>query len=200
MAEVTTKMTLVATFATNDFAVMVGDRRRTNVKDTIIQFDDCTKVVKVNNKLLVGHSGDYYIAMDMIDILSPYIKEDDPLEKVVYSFKCFIDSLWNKGLDKDKVQLTLHFAGVLENGHLGIARISSFEDYQIVPIDIPSGQIMWDLSIANHNPSEWLSSHNFKGITVGYIKRLAKRLVKEVSRKDNFVSKDYDIVSIEICR
>lgn len=186
-------MTLVAAFVAEDFAVMAGDYRRTNMDDHSEYYDDCPKAFKLNDGLLIGHSGDYEAANYLIDAVKQYIKPSKSLEHVTGVFREGIKQAFD-----DDVDFVFHLAGRQANGGLALARVGQFDSFEPVYIDAQPGAVMFDVSYAKYDPCQWLKEQipNLTRLEPYFVRRLARRAIRHVASKDEFVSPKGDVVSI----
>lgn len=200
-------MTLIAAFASPEFAVIVADRRRTQLI-TGIQIDDVKKICQLNDNVAVGFAGIYqYIgnghfkgmAEHIINDCAYLIKKQSTIEDVAQIFNRAILARINAGVPKEDLEITYHIAGISSSGGYGLARVSCFEEFEPVITYPPVGGITWGLSRAEYCPSMWLESQiiAMKEISVKTTQQLAIELVKKTAEQDGFVSDTYDMLTLE---
>ncbi|AZS14576.1 hypothetical protein [Paenibacillus lutimineralis] len=199
-------MTLVAAFASPNFAVMVADRRRSQL-ETGVQIDDVKKIYQVNNNVMVGFSGVYLpdglgnfrgMAEKIINDCSFLIHDDMSVESIINVFRRHIITLLDDGISKDQLEVTYHIAGLLQDGHFGLGRISCFEDFEPVITKPPEAGITWGLSRAVYAPSMWLESRiaSLGEMTLGNVQKLAVELVEHTAQRDSYISDTYDMLTL----
>ena len=105
-------MSLVMTFAMQDFVVMSGDYRRTRVVDESEYYDDTPKVFQINQQVLCGFTGD----VDVTTLLRKELEDVNPkatIEAVARKVRKTVSRLQ----DAYQVITIARKVGHGENGH-----------------------------------------------------------------------------------
>ncbi|CAM5433979.1 hypothetical protein SAFG77S_08051 [Streptomyces afghaniensis] len=184
-------MSLVMTFAMQDFVVMTGDYRRTRVVDEGEYYDDTPKVIQLSPKVLCGFTGD-------LDITKSLRKELEGLNP-----KATIEAVARKVRKvatgyKDAYQ-TVTIAGKSDSGKMAIIQVSHHNNFRIEKIPVDKGRIEWRFSFGNIDPTEYANEHLSKltECTPVTIAQLAKGVSEKVSEVDSLVSERCDVLILE---
>ncbi len=189
-------MTVTAVFATEDYALGISDLRRTHM-ETGEHFDDAPKVCRAGD-CLAGYSGHWAFGTRALEILKRELQPGSHLEKAAAIGQAYLDELW-KHVPRDETDLTLFFAGRDEGGRMAIIDISTHTDYQAMKTEIPPGGIQWRYAFADYDPGPWLE-RQFKGaqdFPLPWVRRVAKKMIKQAAKLDKYVSKECRIVVLE---
>ncbi|NMM52048.1 hypothetical protein [Paenibacillus aquistagni] len=197
-------MTLIAAFSTPHFAVMIADRRRTQL-DTGVYYDDVRKLHRVNDKAIVGFAGIYHhdgagrfigMAERTINNCMFRIEKDTPVDVVAQIYSQYVIGRIRSGVPKEIFEITFHLAGIDSNDRYVLARVSHFEDFEPIIVEPQANGVIWGLSIADYSPSAWLNEQvSVMGDkSVEKVERLAKSVLLHTSQRDKYVSESYDIL------
>lgn len=198
-------MTLIAAFASSNFAIMVADRRRSQI-ETGIKIDDVRKIISVNDNVMVGFAGIYHcigngryqgVAETIINE-NLHLTSNATLEGVAAIYSEYLLSKINAGVPKERLEVTFHLAGLNEDGTFALGRVSCFEEFEPLITVPPDTGITWGMSRAVHDPVPWLEARiaELKFITPESVQDLATRLVEYTAEKDGYVSGTYDMLTL----
>lgn len=185
-------MSLVMTFATNDYVVMSGDYRRVMVDNRNIYFDDCPKVFPVNKKVLYGFTGD----SDVHDYVRVHlkVKDNETVQAVVRKARKLI-----RAIRTPDIYYSMQFAGISDSGKHEIINISHRDNFKSERTTIPKDGIKWIYAFANEDPEELiqkefesLSNHSSDSLI-----NMAAKVNKAVGEKDNDVSEECTVLRLE---
>lgn len=193
-------MTMIASFATQDYALMVSDLRRTNMNDLTEFYDDCPKTQKINDNILVGYSGNAELAKNILNFLTPQFPVNASIEFIASVLKRQIEILSAMDIMKNELDVTFHLVGTDETGQMSLTQISQFNGFDYKFIKPLKNEIKWTISYAGYDPEQWLSKriNNSNGLTLGKLKKIATDLILHTSKKDKFVSPKCEIRIIEL--
>lgn len=181
-------MSLVMAFATEDFAIMSGDLRRTHIKSDAVFFDDTPKVFRVNKRVLVGFSGDCYATKQVMKGLTE-IGSDSSVQAVARLIRKHIP---------ENAYLFVQLAGFGDGGKMVLAEMSHDTNWRIVKTDIPSGEIRWLHSVAHVNPKPIIEEHygQLQDVDAEIIANMAREVNEKISETDARVSRECDVLGL----
>jgi hypothetical protein len=137
-------------FATEDFAVISGDFRRTHIKSDAIYFDDTPKVFKLNSNVLAGFSGDCDVTRDLLQELKG-LSENATVEASAR----FIRGKLKNHAKKD-IYLSVILTGLSDSGKMTIVEVSHQHNFKPVKVPIPPGEIKWHYAFPYVDPAEYI--------------------------------------------
>ncbi|MBO1005773.1 hypothetical protein [Pseudogracilibacillus auburnensis] len=177
-------MSLVMAFATEDFAVLSGDLRRTYINDDNEFYDDTPKSFIINSRVLGGLSGDCDISMFLLDKLKQ-VGEKANIESVARLIRKELRSL-----KLPDIQQTVILSGLSDNGKVGIIELKHQNKFKIEKIKVPSGEIKWLYAFPYVDPGEIINDYfqSLDEVTIESISELAKLVNEKVSEYDIRVS------------
>ncbi|MCL6457889.1 MAG: hypothetical protein K6T85_07775 [Gorillibacterium sp.] len=199
-------MTLVAVFVAKDFAIAVADRRRTQLSSDV-KIDDVLKIHQVNDHVMAAYAGIYHhigngqfrglaeqIINENLFRTGPESTLEDVAEVYSQTLKKRIDSI-----SLDDLAVTFHLAGKDRNGGFSLARVSHFEDFQPIVTRSNDRGLIWSLSRADYDPSNWLQTQiaSLEIVTVKSVQKLAMKLIEQVSECDGYVSGKFNMLILE---
>jgi hypothetical protein len=186
-------MSLVMAFATENFAVLSGDFRRTNIDDDNIHYDDTQKVFKINSKVLGGFTGDCDVSFYLQHALRN-ISDNATVEAVARFVKKELITI-----KRENLQQTVILTGISDSGKIIIMQISHHENFKIIKIKVPQNEIKWQYSISYVDPGPYIESlfEEIEDCTPANIAALAKVVNEKVGETDIRVSKPCRILSLE---
>jgi hypothetical protein len=181
-------MSLVMTFATEDFAVISGDFRRTHIKSDDIYFDDTPKVFKLNSNVLGGFSGD----CDVTHYLLQELKELSDKATVEATARFIRRRL------KGDIQQSVILTGLSDSGKITIMEVSHHHNFKPVKVRINPGEIKWHYAFPYVDPGEYIEEQ-FGQLTEcnrETIAALANQVNVKCSESDVRVSENCSVLSI----
>lgn len=187
-------MSLVMAFATEDFAVISGDLRRTKVSNEEIYYDDTHKVFRLNERILVGFTGDCSV-MDYIKGELTGLSDKSNVEAALRLIRSRMRNVIAKNKD---AQLTALLSGIGDSGKMTLMEISHLNEFKPQRIDVPPGRIEWRFSIGNENP-EYLAQERFSEIGVvnaESVANIAREINEKISAIDTLVSRQCDVLAL----
>jgi hypothetical protein len=185
-------MSLVMAFATENFAIMSGDFRRTHIEDDKIHFDDCQKVFKINSRVLGGFTGDCDVSINLLQALKS-IKDHSTVEAVARFIKKELNSI-----DRADLQQTVILTGISDSGKIVIFNISHHNQFKVKKIKPNSGEIKWEYAFPFVDPGPFIESlyQELEDCIPENIASLAEKVNEKASEMDIRVSKQCRIFSI----
>lgn len=198
-------MSLVAAFATQSEALIVADRRRTRLTNGEF-YDDVTKVYRLSDYVLIGFSGIYTVLEDQtgfLGICERFINLLPPshyktIEDAAEMMADLIARSLQAGTDPELLEMTFLFAGMTRQGVYGVARVSHYDDFDVVTQISAAGSFTWGIILPEYNPSEWIEQQRLstQNVSLDDLQRLARHIAEEGSEKDIFISSEYDILTL----
>lgn len=191
-------MTLVAAIAIDGYALIIGDRRRTNML-TGVYYDDASKLNRVNDYLVIGTSGDPALAENIKDKLIPQFPKQGRIELMVEMLKVQMSVLCQV-LPPEQREVTFLLAGLNKENKMCVGHMSHFENFE--PRLNEPGDLGYTLhaSYADYNFVNWLDQklkESKDHLNPDSIRRIAKKLVKHVAARDKYVSPEYTILPVK---
>lgn len=185
-------MSLVITYATNDYVVMSGDYRCVNVHDENIYFDDSPKAFRVNEKVLCGMTGDVNVKDYLRDTLTV-----NPKETVQSVAKKIRKAIKTKGFPN--IYFGAHIAGISDSGKYEIIILSHRDNFKLNRTIIPKGGIQWMISHAAEDPEEMIQKeiNSLEDYSSDSIVKLAAKINATIGAIDKAVSPECDIYCLE---
>jgi len=185
-------MSLVMTFAMQDFVVMSGDYRRTRVVDEGEYYDDTPKVFQISPQVLCGFTGD----VDVTTLLRKELEGINPkatIEAVARKVRKAVSGL------QDAYQV-ITIAGKSDAGKMAIIQVSHRNDFRIEKVRLEKGQLEWRFCIAYEDPTEFVRERvmQLTEFNAESISQLAKEASEKISESDALVSKECDVLSITV--
>lgn len=189
-------MTLVAAFATPDFAVMVADRRRVNIENTSIYYDDVKKIARLTDSVMVGYGGNYQLAQHIIKETTRFYGAQDDVKRIAEVYHKGIQSLLEQGMTREQMDVSFQFAGLDRDGAITLSLISQFDGHSLNHY-ASSGPVAWTLTYADYNPSSDIETYisGLKETTPAAVEHFAALMTKHTSENDALVSPAYDLVT-----
>ncbi|CAM5434021.1 hypothetical protein SAFG77S_08052 [Streptomyces afghaniensis] len=184
-------MTLLVAIIRENQCVLSGDYRITSVNDESEYYDIVRKVVKANEKLLIGYSGDVHITERLSPILKDFIKEKTSADAAARKARQWLI----KNTSKENYQ-TVIFVGKSDNGRATIITVSNYNHYKI---NKQQGFLQWRSSFGTYSPMPYIEqevpelNQDIKDLT-DYVRNLNYR----VSKQDRTVSEKCEVLSIII--
>ncbi|WP_339216706.1 hypothetical protein [Ornithinibacillus sp. FSL M8-0202] len=189
-------MTLLAAFATDQFTVFVGDKRRTNVEDYNEYYDDMRKVFKINDRVIVGFSGDFEVTLDCLRYIVQLPILDFDVTRVAHELKIY---LAEKQKMDNELQQTVILSGIDSSENVAIITMNHDNSFELSEVIPDEGHFNWQLALADINPHEFISEsintiiESDSELDLNRVIELAKDTVSYVSKDDRFVSDNFDI-------
>lgn len=185
-------MSLVMTFAMQDFVVMSGDNRRTWVVDEGEYYDDTPKVFQISPQVLCGFTGD----VDVTTLLRKELEGVNPkatIEAVARKIRKAVSGI------QDGYQ-TVSIAGRSDTGKMSIIQLTHRNNFRIEKVRLEKGQLEWRFCIAYENPTEFVRERvlQLTEFNAESISQLAREASEKISETDALVSKKCDVLSIEL--
>lgn len=199
-------MTLIAAFASPSFAVVVADRRRTQLS-TGVCVDDVRKVHQINKNVLVGFAGIFHsigngrfigMAERVINDCFFRVTDDTKVDTVAEIYSDHILTRIKQGDPKELYEISYHLTGLNKEGKFTVARVSQFEDFCPVMYEPNENDVVWSISIPEYSPSEWINNKLTSMIdkNLDNIEGLARDLIIHTAEKDKYVSPEYDLLTL----
>lgn len=199
-------MTLIAAFVSPTFAVMVADRRRTQLAEGT-RVDDVRKIHKLSENAAVGFAGIYHYdgmgkfqgaAERIINLAKEPANENSTLKEIADDYAQTIQNLIGLGVKKEMLEVSFHFIGLDDNGRFALGRVSHLESFEPVITAPPEKGITWAVSRAEYSPTEWIAARvaALKAITPTAVQQLAVELVEHTAERDGYVSEIYDMLTL----
>jgi hypothetical protein len=186
-------MSLVMAFATEDFAVISGDHRRTNISDDNIFYDDTPKVFKINSSVFCGFTGDCDVSMYLRDELKA-IGKHATVEAVARFIKKKLKEIPRKGMHQ-----TIILTGVSDSGKIAILKLTHRDNFKVEKIIPKPGEIKWIYAFPFTDPKEYIEEY-FNEIDECNYKTIADLAIKvnaKASETDIRVSPGCKVLSIK---
>jgi len=183
-------MSLVITFATNDFAVIAGDLRRTHIEDDNVHFDDTPKAYKVNSQVLAGFTGDCDVSKYLINELKS-LGDRATIEAAARKIKQLL-----KKFPREDIYQTIILNGVSDSGKMALIKLTHRSKFRIERISIPTGEIKWLYAYSYEDPNPFIMEkyETIEDCNIESIINLAKTVIEKVSETDIRVSKQCDVL------
>jgi hypothetical protein len=181
-------VSLVMAFATEDFAVMSGDFRRTHIKSDEIYFDDTPKIFKLNSNVLGGFSGDLNVTHDLLQELKG-LSEKATVEAAARFIKRRL---------KGDIQQSVILTGISDSGKITIVEVSHLNNFKPVKVQINSGEIKWHYCFPYVDPEPFIEEifGQLTDCNRESIAALAHEVNVKCSESDVRVSEKCSILSI----
>ncbi|WP_058302873.1 hypothetical protein [Gorillibacterium timonense] len=200
-------MTLAAVFAAKNFAIAVADRRRTLLSSGVY-VDDVKKIHQVNARVMVSWAGIYHsigngqyrgLAEQIINENLFRTGDESSVEEVAEMYSQSLKKRLAAGEDMDDLAVTFHLSGRDQSGKYAIARVSHFEGFQMVVTPSNDRGLIWSLSRADYDPSQWLQAEiaSLSEVSVETIQALAVKLIERTAELDGYVSGTYDMLILD---
>jgi hypothetical protein len=185
-------MSLVMAFATENFAVISGDFRRTNIDDDNIYYDDMPKVFRINSCVLGGFTGD----CDVSGYLIQKLKKISGTATVEAAARFIKKEL--KSIEREDMHQTVILTGLSDSGKIVILKMTHREGFKIGKTIVSPGEIKWQYTVSYVDPGEYIESmfSEIDDCTAENIAAMAKTINEKVSETDIRVSKQSKILSI----
>ncbi|MEI3606896.1 hypothetical protein SPD48_14425 [Pseudogracilibacillus sp. SE30717A] len=183
-------MSMVNAFITENFIVMSGDHRRVYIEDNDVYFDDAPKLFQINDRVLIGYTGDYDIRLK----LHAYLTKRD-LKTVSPNEVARICRRWLERRAKVDTQQRILIGGLDDKRKPVIIEITHDNDYEPTYITVEPGHINWRLIYANENPEPFIEEElaKIEELNPQACAELARTVNKQVAEKDSFVSPSCDV-------
>lgn len=189
-------MTVVIGLLTDKYVVFAADNRRVNTEDISEYYDDMRKHYRVNDRVIVGFSGDYNETVACIQFLQTHDKEDSYVEDIAELLRGF---LADRLKDDADLQQTVFIGGVGKDDKMTLITTSHREGYEIEQLTPEAGHFLWNLAYANESPHDHIQaaindlSEKDEVLTVDKVKEIAAESIRKVSETDAYVSATYDL-------
>lgn len=185
-------MSLVITYATNDYVVMSGDYRRVKVADENIYFDDSPKIFIVNEKVLCGMTGD----IDVQKYLRANLKVN-PKETVQSVAKKIKKAI--KTIKHPDIYFGTHVTGISDTGKYEIITLSHRDNFKLNRTIVPKDGIRWIISFANEDPEEMIQKEfdSLEDYKSDSMIKLATKINAMIGEADMAVSPECDVLCLE---
>lgn len=186
-------MSMVNAYITEHFIVMTGDHRRVHIEDNDVYFDDASKLFQINDRVLIGYTGDYDITLK----LRAYLDKRD-LKAASPNEVARICRRWLARQSKDDTQQCVLIGGLDDNENTVLIEITHYNGYEPIYITAEPGRINWRLIYANESPEPFIYEElkMIDELTPEACAELARTVNKRVAKKDNFVSPTCDVVML----
>jgi len=185
-------MSLVMAFATEDFAVISGDFRRTHIADDNIFYDDTPKAFTVNSRVLVGFTGDCDISNHLIQRLKA-LGENSTVEAVARFIRKIL-----KSIQRLDIHQTVILTGISDSGKIVILQMSHRDKFKVQKVIVKPGEIKWLYAYSYVDPEGDIQSlyGQLTDCDSETIRDLTKKVNANVSLKDPRVSSECETMTI----
>lgn len=185
-------MSLVMAFATEQFAVLSGDLRRTYVGNDDVYFDDTPKAFSINSNVLGGFTGDCDVTKYLIQELKN-IGNKATVEAVARFIKKEL-----KGIPRKDMYQSVILTGISDSGKMVILKITHRDGFKVEKINVNPGEIKWLYAFPYVDPAEYIEDYYGELTDCNYkiISELAGKVNKKASETDIRVSPGCKILSI----
>ncbi|MFB7304073.1 hypothetical protein [Heyndrickxia sporothermodurans] len=189
-------MSFVAAYITGNYAVMSGDLRRVHIHDESIYHDDSPKILALNDRVLVGTTGDRPMSIELFYDLSHENLANANANAVAR--KC---RSWCRKYTNAETQLTIIIAGIADNGKPVIVSMSHRDGYKPQYQAVDPGRIEWQFSFANVSPEPFVldSLGQYDLSAVDGCMEMAQSVNERVAAEDNFVSSKCQVGYVTSC-
>ncbi|MDF2788589.1 MAG: hypothetical protein K0S80_1687 [Neobacillus sp.] len=179
-------------FATENFAVISGDFRRTHIDDENIYYDDTLKVFSINPGVLGGFTGDCDVSKYLIHELKS-ISDKATVEAVSRFIKKKLKCITRKDMHQ-----TVILTGASDSGKMAILKITHRDGFKVGKIIVKPNEIKWLYAFPSVDPGEYIDEYYDQITDCNYktISELAEKVNKKASETDNCVSSGCKIISI----
>lgn len=188
-------MSMVNAYITDNFIVMTGDYRRVLVADTDVYYDDAPKVSRVNERVILGLTGDYNVSIDLRKLLGG--SNIDDMSAVEVAELC---RQWLVDNPKEDTQQSVTVAGLDSEGSPVIITVSHSDGYTPQLRTVEPERIEWSLSYANESPEPYITEElgEIDILTPDTCAELAKNVNEKVAEKDSYVSPECDVLVMTV--
>ncbi|MFS0647077.1 hypothetical protein [Siminovitchia sp. 179-K 8D1 HS] len=183
-------MSLVCAYITEHFIIISGDHRRVHIKDNEVFFDDAHKVFSINDRVIIGYTGDYDISKKLREHLEKRGLNDASPNEVARQCR-----RWLQRRSKVDTQQRLLIAGLDDKGKPVIIELTHDSGYDPVIVTVEPGRMDWRLVFANTCPEPFIEEELAKidVLSPEACAELAKTVNERVAAVDSDVSPACDV-------
>lgn|SRR5690606_2555743 len=183
-------MSMVTAYITEHFIVMTGDHRRVHIKDNDVYIDDAPKLYQINDRVLIGYTGDYAISLKLRDHLTESdLKAASPAE---VARQC---RRWLNRKANDDTQQRVLIGGLDDERKPIIIEIGHDNGYEPIYMTVEPEHINWRLIYANKSPQPFIEDElsKLEEINPSICAMMARTVNQRVAEIDSFVSPRCDV-------
>lgn len=194
-------MTLLLALATDKFIVFAADKRYTVIEDINEYYDDMRKHYRVNDNVIIGFSGDYNTTVACIN----HLKKQSFGRATVYAIAVKTKRFLKQKLKNDTdMQQTVFIGGIGDGNKITLVSMNHKDNFTLEKIIPGENHFKWSLAYADISPEPVIKQEINQVIQLQEalsperVIMIAKKCIKYVSERDNYVSENYDVDTIEV--
>jgi len=188
-------MSLVMGFITPYCVVMSGDYRRTRIDNESEHHDDAPKLFHVNEKVLIGVTGDYNFSRAFL-----YYLNSQKLDKATANAVARISRKWLREHSSEDTQQRVIIGGIADNSKPILIILSSDDYYKYDKRTVKPGRMAWALTYANVDAEPYINEEleRAEEVNTQILAELARKVNERVANEDSFVSAKCYVAYIDI--